>query len=250
MKKLIFIIIGIAVLSSCNNGKDPQALNHESVQEQAMAKEAAMPAANEKTAIVLEAIDAGTYTYLRLEADGKDFWAAINARPVEIGKTYYYVESVWMKNFESKQLKRTFDSILFIGYFGEQSQHTGNTAMPAATQGQSDASKEGDIKITHKGEEISLAELFVNKEKYSGKQATVKGKVVKINRNIMNQNWIHIQDGTSYEGQFDLTITMKDPVKFNLDDVVSFQGTIALDKDFGAGYVYAIIMESAAVLEQ
>lgn len=238
--------MGMSILSSCNNARDPLALTNENMQEQLMAKEKAM----QKTAVVLEAIDAGTYTYLRLESDGKDFWAAINARPVEIGKTYYYVESVWMKNFESKQLKRTFDSILFIGYFGEQSQQAGNAAMPAATQGHSDASMASDIKITHSGEEISLAELFGNKEKYSGKQAKVKGKVVKINRNIMNRSWIHIQDGTSYEGQFDLTITMKDPLEFNLDDVVSFQGTITLDKDFGAGYVYAIIMESAAVLEQ
>jgi hypothetical protein len=31
-------------------------------------------------------------------------------------------------------------------------------------------------------------------------------------------------------------------------DIVTFSGTIALDKDFGAGYKYEVIMENATIL--
>ena len=59
----------------------------------------------------------------------------------------------------------------------------------------------------------------------------------------MNRNWIHLQDG-SEEG-LDLTVTTTELVR--LGDIVSLEGTIVLDKDFGAGYRYDIIMESAVL---
>jgi hypothetical protein len=60
---------------------------------------------------------------------------------------------------------------------------------------------------------------------------------------IMNRNWIHIQDGTG--DQLDLTVTTTENIA--LGSVVTLKGTIALDKDFGAGYRYDIIMEGAVV---
>ena len=61
----------------------------------------------------------------------------------------------------------------------------------------------------------------------------------------MDRNWIHIQDGTSDNGNFDLTITTNEEVVVN--DVVVFKGKITLNKDFGAGYSYEVIMEEAKV---
>ena len=62
----------------------------------------------------------------------------------------------------------------------------------------------------------------------------------------MDRNWIHIQDGTSFEDQFDLTVTITDDVSFGLNDIVAFKGSITLNKDFGAGYLYDVIMENAS----
>jgi ribosomal protein S17 len=73
----------------------------------------------------------------------------------------------------------------------------------------------------------------------------LKGKVTKVNNQIMNRNWIHIQDGSSSDKTIDLTVTTNNEVK--LGDVVVVKGTITLSKDFGAGYFYDIIMESATV---
>jgi hypothetical protein len=62
----------------------------------------------------------------------------------------------------------------------------------------------------------------------------------------MSRNWVHIQDGTKNDGKVaDLTITTNANVQ--VGDNVSFEGKITLDKDFGAGYKYNVIMEQGVL---
>ena len=63
----------------------------------------------------------------------------------------------------------------------------------------------------------------------------------------MGSNWVHIQDGSSEE-KFDLTITTSEKVK--VGDVVTFEGTVAVDKDFGAGYKYEILVEQGKLVSK
>ena len=63
----------------------------------------------------------------------------------------------------------------------------------------------------------------------------------------MNKNWIHIQDGTDNSGKFDLTVTTDIEVK--VGDTITLEGAIALDKDFGFGYKYEVIMEDAKLVK-
>ena len=92
-----------------------------------------------------------------------------------------------------------------------------------------------------------MVELFSTKKSFSGKSIIVKGKVVKVNNGIMDKNWVHIVDGTQFENQSDLTITTMETV--NIGDIVTFKGIIVLDKDFGQGYVYDILLEEAKVVK-
>ena len=62
----------------------------------------------------------------------------------------------------------------------------------------------------------------------------------------MSKNWVHLQDGTNNAGDFDLTFTTNDVTK--VGDVVTFEGTVTLKKDFGAGYFYEVIVENAKLL--
>lgn len=94
---------------------------------------------------------------------------------------------------------------------------------------------------------ITIANLYANRADYTGKKIKVKGQVVKIVRAVMDRNWIHIQDGTSDSGNYDLTITSQAEV--NKGDIVIFEGKIAIGKDFGAGYLYPVIMEEGVLLE-
>ncbi len=95
---------------------------------------------------------------------------------------------------------------------------------------------------------ITIGELFANRDSYADKTVLVKGQVTKVNRAIMDRNWVHLQDGTSDSGSFDLTVTTTEEV--NVGDVVMFEGKIMLKKDFGAGYYYDVIMEEARLQSQ
>lgn len=94
---------------------------------------------------------------------------------------------------------------------------------------------------------IKITDLLANKKSYDGKMVKVTGKVVKYNPGIMGKNWVHIQDGTEYQGVYDLTVTTGQPAK--VGDIMTFEGTIALDKDFGYGYFYPVIMEDGKTPE-
>ena len=69
---------------------------------------------------------------------------------------------------------------------------------------------------------------------------------VKVNNNVMNRNWVHLRD-ESIQDDTDLTVTTSENIK--VDDIVMLQGKIALNKDFGAGYEYEIILEDARVVK-
>ncbi|MCF6210972.1 MAG: hypothetical protein L3J88_12245 [Gammaproteobacteria bacterium] len=87
----------------------------------------------------------------------------------------------------------------------------------------------------------------VNKEFSSlkGQQVTVSGKVVKVNNGIMSRNFIHIQDGTGGQNSNNLIVTSKQTAK--VGDQVTITGTVALDTDFGMGYMYPLLVEQATI---
>ena len=88
---------------------------------------------------------------------------------------------------------------------------------------------------------ITIADLLSGKKSYSGKVVKIKGKVTKFNPAIMEKNWVHIQDGTDFRNEFDITVTTN--VFVTVGDTITFEGKIALDQDFGYGYVYKVLME-------
>ena len=83
-----------------------------------------------------------------------------------------------------------------------------------------------------------------------GESVTVRGQVVKVNNGIMGRNWLHLRDGSgdAAEGTHDLTVTSDETAA--IGDVVTVTGTVAVDKDFGAGYRYDLIVEDAALVAE
>lgn len=62
---------------------------------------------------VVETMQAGNYTYILLEKDGKKGWAAIPASEVKVGQELELIPGVDMGTFKSTSLKRTFENIHF-----------------------------------------------------------------------------------------------------------------------------------------
>ena len=92
----------------------------------------------------------------------------------------------------------------------------------------------------------TVAGVFADKDALAGQKVTVRGKVVKVNAGILGTNWLHVRDGSGGEGTNDLTVTTAGTVP-NVGDTVLLTGTVALNKDFGMGYAYDVIVEEAEV---
>ncbi len=193
-----------------------------------------------------EVIQASNYTYVRVSAEGRDYWTAISKAEIKTGQTYYWSQGTLMKNFSSKELNRVFDNILFISDFTDQPITTEATA-PDPHQGEQQppiTKKEMKLSVADGG--ITIAELFANRDKYSGKKVKIKGEVMKFSGQIMGKNWVHLQDGTADGSNFDLTITSNEFV--GLGEIVVFEGIVGINRDFGAGYSYEVIVEEAKVI--
>jgi len=92
----------------------------------------------------------------------------------------------------------------------------------------------------------TVAEVFAEKDSLAGKPVTLRGKVVKSNTGIMGKNWIHVRDGSGTDGSNDLTVTTV-TAQPNVGDTVVITGPVSLNKDFGMGYQYDVIVEDAQV---
>ena len=238
MNKMRFILIfGLVILfSSCVRNKSGQVT-------QTAAPE------NQNVFEVSEVLQANSYTYLKIKDNAGEKWMAVTKQDVNTGDVFYYDEALQMTNFHSKDLDRTFDVIYFVNQISKnpisQNLVGGMQGMGGRTgnshSGKIESGQNSNIQLEKADDEITIAEVFGNRQEYSGKEIEIRGVVVKVNKQIMGKNWIHIQDGTNSEGKYDLTITSQDLAEVN--DEVTFKGKIALEKDFGSGYFYDVIME-------
>ena len=93
----------------------------------------------------------------------------------------------------------------------------------------------------------NVFEVFTERSELANQKVSVRGKVVKTNAGIMNKDWLHVRDGSGEEGKNDLTVTTTSKPLPNVGDTVVVTGTVSLDKDFGMGYQYPVLLEDAEV---
>jgi hypothetical protein len=206
---------------------------------------------------VVETMNAGGYTYVCLEKNGKKTWVAVPQMKVKVGSTMSFQPGAVMPNFSSPSLKRTFDTIVFSGgpVSAEPAGKPGSISpMPAGAQGMTGSEaqhikKDTAIKVEKASGPNShtIADVYAKRSSLDKKVVAVRGKVVKINTGIMGKNWVHIQDGTGdpKEGAHNLVATSQDEPA--VGDVVTVTGTLARDRDFGGGYRYTAIIEDAKI---
>lgn len=200
---------------------------------------------------VVETMNAGGYTYVCLEKKGTNTWVAVPDMKVSVGKQMSFLPGSEMRNFTSKTLNRTFESIIFSGGPVAQEKRTGDRTASLKSPGNKAAVSPiaSDIKVEKATgpDAYTVGEIFEKRTDLNKKTAVVKGKVVKVSAGIMGKNWIHVQDGTGNPEKktHDLIITSQDLP--SVGDVVTMKGTIYTDKDFGAGYKYDVIMEQGSI---
>ncbi len=199
---------------------------------------------------VVETMNSGGYTYVRIEQNGKKTWVAIPEMKVSVGQQIVLQPGAEMSNFPSKTLKRTFDRIIFSPGPASTQIASGKEASMAGHGSMSSSVPAGNnIKVEKAAgaDAYTVSEIFAKRKALDQKTIVVKGKVVKVSAGIMGANWIHVQDGTgdAKKNTHDLVVTSQELP--SVGDVVTLKGTVSMDKDFGAGYRYSVIVEKANI---
>jgi len=188
------------------------------------------------------------YTYLLVQNSDQEFWMAVAKMDVEVGEKVYFVEAMEMQNFESKELNRVFERIVFVDQISKQPIDDASAKAEYTSKKKEGMKKLLDsIQISPVEGGQSIGELYDSPSKFKSKKVKVRGQVVKVNMDIMDRNWVHLVDGTKGKDKSDLTFTTQEVVQ--VGDTIVFEGVLAIDREFGAGYVYPLIVEEAVLIQ-
>ncbi len=273
-------LIALVVLAGC--AKQPESPAAKSVAPAAAAPATnVVPAAPQPQLVtvsgtVLETMDASDYTYMRLKTASGETWAAITKTKIAKGDAVTVTNAMVMDGFQSKTLNRTFDHILFgvlaapgaasaaapaagaaaaaLPMVSDHAPTAGTTAgetpqQMAAQHGQAAGGPPDapDVKVpkAEGANAKTVAELWAHRTALKGKDVTVKAKVVKVTNGVMGKNWLHVRDGSGSKTAKDNDLTVTSDATAKVGDVVTVTGVVSIDKDFGAGYAYPVILENA-----
>lgn len=217
---------------------------------------------------VLETMDGGGYTYVLLKNGDDKVWVAIPIMKASVGQDLTLSPGYEFKNFNSKGLNRKFDRVIFsAGVINQEVKLTpaalkiahqgmpGNTPNAAAAAPQTAAAapkadKPLSVNLAKNAKakgpnSYTIAQVYSKKSKLEKKTVVVRGKVVKVSSRIMKRNWIHIQDGSGSESKknHELVITSTELPKEG--SVVTAEGILYNNLDFGSGYKYVVLIEGA-----
>ena len=214
---------------------------------------------------VLEKIDVSQYSYLRLATASGAIWTAVPRTDRKVGDEVGVRDVLPMQGFESKELNRKFDVVYFgalaSGEAAPALSATGGGAIaggegalgPAtmAAQHRAVASGPSDVKVekvarAEGADARTVEEIWAQRQKLKGKSVSVRGQVVKL-MPVMGKNFLHLRDGSGNADKKDNDLAVTTAAEVAMGDVVIAKGTIAVDRDFGAGYVYPVIIEDAKV---
>ncbi|WP_152286438.1 hypothetical protein [Flavicella marina] len=227
MKHIVRVLMTIVLVVSCKSEKKNVVKKHSFAHE----------------IVVQEVIQVTGYTYINAKENNRSYWLAAPSTQAKVGETYFFNDGLEMVNFKSKELNKTFETILFLQNIYS---NTDTAAVEKPVVPSKSKEKQEKIKIDKEAGVTTIAELYEELEAYKGKKVVIKGKVTKFNEMIMNKNWIHIEDGTDFNGEYDLILTSQE--KFTVGAIVTIEGVVATNIDLGYGYKYKLLVEQATQL--
>lgn len=247
-----FTIILLIIFSACTNNQKTKTSEYKSIgnNSEIESKESTNrlnPANPDEihTVIVKEVLPTVKYVYLYVTEGEEQFWIATRSKEVKVGNTYYYKGGLLKTNFQSKEHNRLFEKIYLVSNLVELNH--GNTSSGAQTNKIEAATTQTKIKnsVSEEGS-IKIAAIINNPKTYEGKTVQISGVCTKTNAGIMDRNWIHVKDGSKDE--YDLVVTSDAYVPEG--STITIKATVTLNKDFGAGYKYDLLLEDGILIKQ
>jgi hypothetical protein len=201
------------------------------------------------TAEVLETMSSAGYTYVRVQEEGRAYWIALPQTSVEVGEKISFFEQMLMENFTSPTLNRTFDRILFVEAInrgGELPAQAAAQVSPHQRPAQPPVALDAPTALGSPEGRYAIQAVFAKKGELSGKVIEVKGKVVKLSRRIMNRDWVHLEDGSgTAQDKNNRIVVLTTQSSMAVGDEVLAKGRLVVDRDFGYGYFYPVLLEDA-----
>jgi hypothetical protein len=204
---------------------------------------------------VLETINSGGYTYAKVDESGNIYWIAGPQANLTVGSSVSFIEQMVMKDFTSKSLNKTFDQIVFVTAIvpagGAQASAASQPAPAVDPHANCDHDKEltlqpiaSEVKVAKNASGYTIEEIYTKKATLKDKNVKVNAKVVKVSKNIMGKDWIHLQDGSGAAGMDDIIATAVNST-VQVGDSVTATGTVKTDVDLGYGYNFPVLIEEA-----
>lgn len=204
---------------------------------------------------VLETMNSGGYTYAKIDEGGNAYWIAGPQTEISVGSQISFIEQMVMKDFTSKSLNRTFDQLVFVTAIvpaGGAQASTASQPTPAVDpHANCDHDKEltlqpiaSEVKVTKNASGYTIEEIYTKKAALKDKNVKVNAKVVKVSKNIMGKDWIHLQDGSGTAGSDDIIATAVNST-VQVGDNVTATGIVKTDVDLGYGYNFPVLIEEA-----
>jgi hypothetical protein len=214
-----------------------------------------------------------------------EVWAAVASAEVNVGQAVTVIGAQRMEGFTSSTLKRTFEVIYFgalggsgaklpAGHPNIASSASVHAEVPAPDHPHTELDSTADARASADvasgavnphtmpptgGDAVpvgkverasgkmghSVSDIVNGRSALAGQKVRVRGVVVKSTSGVLGKTFVHLRDGTgnSKSGDHDLTATTEQATA--LGSTVLFEGTVVIDKDFGAGYSYPVLLENA-----
>jgi hypothetical protein len=214
---------------------------------------------------VAETMNTAGYTYVLVDTGAKKIWAASTQFDVKVGDKVKVSAGMPMANYHSKSLNRDFSEVYFVSNIALAGTNSSTPALPPghpalnsssaanlppghpALTDQNAAPKFELKKIQPVADGKSVQQIYAGKSSLAGKSVKVRGQIVKYNSEIMGKNWLHLRDGSGSAEKSDNDLMVTTSAKAKVGDTALVEGVVSLNKDFGAGYKYAVIVEDAKV---
>ena len=243
LAKHLSVLSAASLLFACKQQPAPLSIAPVAVVPPPAASASAPAAADAIRGKVMEKIDVDPYSYLKINSAEGEVWTAVPKTSKGVGEVVSVVGPMWMENFKSATLKRTWPKIAFGTLQGEApaappQAAPASAAAPAAT---------GPVKVSKASgpQGRTIADVYAQRTQLKDRHVSVHGKVVKATNGVMGKNWLHLQDGTGEGATADLAVATDQTA--GVGDTVLVSGTVHLDRDLGSGYHYDVLVEDAQV---
>ena len=254
---LSLLLLPFALLSACQSSEMEAVQSAEPAAATSLFKAAMVPdaqgapnRANGEAAdnahhhgVVEEVLQDGKYLLLQVNEKGERSWLVARAEGIVAGDHIDFHNGLRKTGYYNAGLNRTFEEVFLVSSLtlahraSDAAQAHGASAAPAPAA--ATASSAPQVAGA-----LSVADFLAQAKELGGSTARVRGTVTKVNANIMNTHWIHLS--TSADSGDDLVVTTQTLVPVGHE--VVFEGQVVLDKNLGAGYSFAVLLENAQPL--